>query len=161
LVILGIDPSLNATGWAVINIVNRSAKLVASGVIMPTCKTDDYLRKIQNISGQIKAVIELHCPSAVAIEQTVVNTNALSSLKLGMVRGACVAMCYLKDILPVEYAPTTVKLSIVGSGGAKKDQVAFLVKQILSLGNSYQFAFEDESDAAAIALTYCLHHRLI
>lgn len=151
MIILGIDPSLNATGWAVVEFNDPTLSLISSGVVTFTPGGDVY-DKIASLISHLNHVIATQSISAIAMEETFVNKNAGTSLKLGLVRGACIGLATLVKIAVTEYKPTAVKLAIVGKGGASKEQVAFMVRNIL--GGVGSFKSNDESDAAAVAITH-------
>ncbi len=155
--ILGIDPALSALGWGIIELDSPRIKYVASGTI----KTDTNLalhKRLAIISCAIEELINLHQPNAVAMEETFVNTNATSSLKLGYVRGAIMALVGKTDIPYFEYLPNKIKKTIVGVGHAEKEQVKHMVNIIIS--NCQENISFDEADALAIAYTCLVHAKL-
>ncbi len=156
--ILGIDPSLNATGWGVVKKIDRanSFSLIDKGVIQSKAG-GDHLRKIATIAKEIDVILTKYPIKVIAIEETIVNKNAASSLKLGLVRGACIGVAAMKSIDVFEYKPNTVKASIVGKGHADKAQVAFMIAKILNINND--FITHDVTDALAIAVTHALISR--
>jgi crossover junction endodeoxyribonuclease RuvC len=82
----------------------------------------------------------------------------LSALKLGQARGAALAACSVAGLSVAEYEPTKVKKSIVGVGNAPKDQVAFMVAQVLGMKNPGWA--EDASDALAVAICHLNQRRM-
>jgi crossover junction endodeoxyribonuclease RuvC len=80
--------------------------------------------------------------------------NAASALKLGQARGAAIVACVQGGLLVHEYAPTQIKLAVVGKGRADKTQVQHMVKVLLSLSNTPQ---ADAADALAVALCHAHH----
>jgi len=150
--VLGIDPALTCLGWGVIQLNNPKIDYVNSGVIKTKPSTDLHLR-IANIAENIEQIIDLYKPQAIALEETFVNMNAGSSLKLAYVRGALMALIGKYELPFYEYAPNKIKKTIVGAGHAEKEQVKHMVNIIIS-GNTEHIGF-DESDALAIAYT-CL-----
>ena len=151
--ILGIDPSLNSTGYAIINAKDSKLLYIASGVIKHE-KNLDLPKKLLNISNAVNDLILEYQPSNSAIEETFVNSNSQTSLKLGMVRGVILSILAKFDISILEIAPNLIKKNIVGNGKADKSQVAFMVKRILhDIPENKTFKTEDETDAIAIAIT--------
>lgn len=148
--LLGLDPGLRHTGWGVIDSVNDKISWIASGNISP--KTSSILsERLKNIHEEIDIIIKKYKPTTAAIEEVFVNINGQSTLKLGMARGVAIGACAINNMLVYEYAPTRVKQSVTGSGRAKKDQVASMVKLLLP---SCQVQTEDESDALAVAICH-------
>lgn len=150
--ILGIDPALSCLGWGVIQLNSPKINYIDSGVIKTKPTTDLHLR-LSDIAGTIEQIINLHQPQIIAMEETFININAGSSLKLGYVRGALMAIIGKTKLPFYEYAPNKIKKTIVGAGHAQKEQVKHMVKMIIS-GNTDNIGF-DEADALAVAYT-CL-----
>jgi crossover junction endodeoxyribonuclease RuvC len=150
--ILGIDPALTCLGWGVIQLDGSKINYINSGTIKTKAATKMHLR-LANIAENIEQIIDLYKPDAISLEETFVNMNAGSSLKLAYVRGALMAIIGKTDLPFYEYAPNKIKKTIVGAGHAEKEQLKHMVKIIIS-GNIGDISF-DESDALAIAYT-CL-----
>jgi crossover junction endodeoxyribonuclease RuvC len=148
--ILGLDPGLRKTGWGVIRVEGNRLSHLGHGVIAPDEKAPFSERLLALFEG-ISAVVADWTPDEAAIEETFMNTNAASALKLGHARAAAL-LAPAKAGLPVaEYAARLVKTSVVGTGAADKDQVAFMIARILpgSAGAS-----ADAADALAVAIAH-------
>ncbi len=148
--ILGLDPGLRKTGWGVIRVEGNRLSHLGHGVIAPDEKAPFSERLLALFDG-ISAVVAEWTPDEAAIEETFMNTNAASALKLGHARAAAL-LAPAKAGLPVaEYAARLVKKSVVGTGAADKDQVAFMIARILpgSAGAS-----ADAADALAVAIAH-------
>ena len=153
--ILGIDPALTCLGWGVIHSTAPKIHYISSGVIKTDAKAPIQMRLAQIVTS-IEKVIEIYKPEAVAMEETFINTNAGSSLKLGFVRGAIMAHVGRINLPYYEFLPNKIKKAIVGTGHADKVQVKHMVKIIIS-GDMENITF-DEADALAIAYT-CLVYK--
>jgi crossover junction endodeoxyribonuclease RuvC len=151
--ILGIDPGLVKTGWGVIDYSGSSLRFVACGLIRADSSLPLASRLVLLSSG-IKAVVDEYKPTDAAIEETFVNKNAMSSLKLGHARGALMLTVCLAGINLSEYAATLVKKSITGVGRAEKNQVGMMVKQLMPTA---RINSEDEADALAVAICHTSH----
>jgi len=103
-------------------------------------------------------LIAIHCPTEAAIESVFVSKNSASAIKLGQARGAAMAACAVAGLTVADYPPTMVKKSIVGVGRAEKEQVAFMVAQILGVKKP-DWAL-DASDALAVALCHLNERRM-
>ncbi len=150
--ILGIDPALTCLGWGIIELNSPKIEYIDSGLVKTTPK-ELMWHRLSTISSTIEMIIDLHKPDAIAMEETFVNKNPTSSLKLGYVRGALMASIGKTKLPYFEFLPNKIKKTIVGVGHAEKDQVKHMVKIIIS-GIAKDISF-DESDALAIAYT-CL-----
>lgn len=114
--------------------------------------------RLGEIFQGIRDVLEQADPSHVAIEQIFVSNSAVSALKLGQARGAAIAAVVTLGLPVYEYTPRAVKQSLVGTGGAAKEQVQHMVR--IMLGRQQKMGL-DESDALAIALCHAhTHHTL-
>ena len=93
-------------------------------------------------------------PDEAAVEETFVNTDARATLKLGQARGVVMLAPALCNIPVSEYAPNTVKKSVVGAGHAEKAQVKHMVKMLLPKAT---LKSADSTDALAIAICHAHH----
>lgn len=156
-ILLGIDPGLVRTGWGVIKSSGNSLSLVSAGIVKtaPNAKEEgDFASRLLHISCELAKVVELYKPNEAAIEETFVNVNGQSTLKLGQARGAILLTLAQAGLIPHEYAPTLVKKTVTGAGRAEKDQVARMVQMLLP--GCAKFT-PDAMDALAIAITHAHH----
>ncbi|MCE2991546.1 MAG: crossover junction endodeoxyribonuclease RuvC [Candidatus Jidaibacter sp.] len=151
--VLGIDPGLRHTGWAVIEINSGTISYVASGVINTNSKKP-LAERLGEIHKNLNTIILDHNTSSAAIEETYVNKNYSSSLKLAHARGAAMVTANACGVELTEYPAKTVKKTLVGNGSAPKDQVSRMLSIILP---GVAIRNEDESDALAIAVCHGLH----
>jgi crossover junction endodeoxyribonuclease RuvC len=153
---LGIDPGLSFTGWGVIDYKNMDKFVyVASGVIKTSTKTH-YSERLGQIFSQVLEVIKIHTPEKAAIEETYINVNGQSSIKLAQAKAAAMIAMTESKLSIVEFPAKTVKKSITGSGNADKSQVMQMMKYWLQ---DVSLEVYDESDALAIALCYATHYK--
>ena len=153
--LLGLDPGLRITGWGVIDAIDNRLHWVADGIVTSDEKLSLSDRLAQLHRG-VAAVIEHYQPGEAAIEETFVNRNPASTLKLGQARGAVLAAAGLAGLPVSEYAPLLVKKSVVGSGQAAKQQIGMMVRQLLP---ACQTGSEDAADALAVAICHAHHRR--
>ncbi len=153
MILLGIDPSLNSTGYGVIKLEGSKLLYVSSGIIKAR-KEDELENKLLNISNIISEIIKEFKPQKIGIEETFVNVNFQSSLKLGMVRGALILTCANAGIKINHISPNLIKKCVTGQGKATKEQVSFMIKRLISgIPPEKVFKTEDETDALAVAIT--------
>ena len=152
--IIGLDPGLRNTGWGVIEIEGSRLIYVADGSVHSDVGATLAERLLQ-IHQQVLAVLNEFTPDEAAIEETFVNTDARATLKLGQARGVVMLAPALLKIPVAEYAPNTVKKSVVGAGHAEKAQVKHMVKMLLPKA---VMKSADSIDALAIAICHA-HHR--
>jgi crossover junction endodeoxyribonuclease RuvC len=148
--ILGLDPGLRRTGWGVIVLEGARLSHVAHGVITPSDQLALSERLLLVFEG-VAEVVACHCPHEAAIEETFVTANGSSTLKLGHARAAAMLAPARAGLEVAEYAAKVVKKSLVGTGGADKAQVAFMVRRILPTAGE---ATADAADALAVAIAH-------
>ena len=148
--ILGLDPGLRRTGWGVVAVDGSRLSHIAHGVICPD-ETLSLAERLVILLEGIEAVIAVHGPHEAAVEETFVNNNPSSTLKLGHARAAALIAPSRAGLLVAEYAATVVKKSVVGTGGADKTQVAFMIRRLLPTAGDPK---ADAADALAVAITH-------
>jgi len=157
LLVIGLDPGSRVTGYGIIRELSGQAELIETGTIRTPVKKDMATR-LGVIFEQLQTLIQTHGPVEAAIENVFVSKNPSSALKLGQARGAAMAACAIHGLSVAEYEPTKVKKNLVGVGNAPKDQVAFMVAQILGVKKP-KWA-EDASDALAVAICHLNERRM-
>jgi crossover junction endodeoxyribonuclease RuvC len=151
--LIGLDPGLRLTGWGVIDVEGNRLRHVAHGVIKVAGDRPLAERLCELFDG-VAAVIAAQQPVEAAVEETFVNVNPGSTLKLGQARGV-VMLAPARAGLPVfEYAANLVKKSVTGVGHAEKRQIAMMVGRLLPGVE----ATADAADALAVAICHA-HHR--
>lgn len=152
--ILGIDPGLRHTGWGLIISEGPRLSYLAHGVIKPP--TDLPLaERLAVIYREIAALVAEYNPNLGSVEETLVNAGPQSALKLGQARGAAMTALAVSGVDVAEFAPRRIKQTVVGSGKADKDQVAFMVKRLLPRAGDVK---SDAADALACAIC-AAHHK--
>lgn len=152
--LLGLDPGLRTTGWGVIETDGNRLAYVADGAV----RTDDsrsLAERLVQLHDGLAEVVERHRPAEAAVERTFVNRNPESTLKLGQARGVVLLVPARAGLPVAEYEPTLVKKSLVGTGGAAKEQVQMMVRMLLP---GCLPSGADAADALAVAICHA-HHR--
>jgi crossover junction endodeoxyribonuclease RuvC len=153
---LGIDPGLNFTGWGVIDYKSADRFVyVASGVIKTSTSTV-YAKRLLQIFEKCLEIISIYNPEAAAIEDTYINVNNQSSIKLAQAKAAAIIAISQNEIPLVEYPAKKVKKTITGTGNADKSQVIKMIRYWLP---DVTTEISDEADALAIALCYASHYK--
>jgi crossover junction endodeoxyribonuclease RuvC len=151
--LIGLDPGLRHTGWGVIEVSGSHLRYVADGSLHPDASLAIAERLVALHKGLL-AVIERHRPDAAAVEETFVNKNASSTLKLGLARGVALLAPALAGLPVSEYPANLIKKSVVGVGHAEKAQVQMMVRRLLP-GATLESA--DSADALAVAICHAHH----
>lgn len=150
--VLGIDPGLRNLGWGIIDVHGSRLRHVANGACHGT--GDDLSARLLTLFRQLQTVISEHMPECAAVEQTFVNKDGAGTLKLGQARGIALLAPAMAGLSVDEYAPNTVKKSVVGVGHAQKAQVAHMVRMQLP---GVVLNGPDATDALAIAMCHAFH----
>ena len=148
--ILGLDPGLRRTGWGVVTVDGARLIHVAHGVIAPKDSLP-FAERLATLYTAIEALIATHAPDEAAVEETFVNENARSALKLGHARACCLIAPARVGLPVAEYAATVVKKAVVGTGGADKAQVGFMIRRLLPTAGE---TTADAADALAVAIAH-------
>src|ERR1700754_4540581 len=156
--VFGIDCGTEFTGYGVVE-VDRDALMprlihLAAGTIRLS-KKDKTPQRLAQVYTELTALISLHQPEVVAIEEVFFSANAKSALKLGQVRGVAMLAAATCGLAVAEYAPLSIKSAVVGYGLAAKEQLQFMVARLLDLEEAPKPA--DAADALAIAICH-IHH---
>jgi len=150
-IILGIDPGTTVMGYGIIRVVGRKAEAITLGII-ELSKLGNHYIKLQRIYSRVVGLVEEFHPDELAIEAPFFGKNVQSMLKLGRAQGVAMAAALSHDIPIFEYAPRKIKMAITGSGSASKEQVAYLLKQTLKLGELPKN--HDATDGLAAAMCH-------
>jgi crossover junction endodeoxyribonuclease RuvC len=151
--LIGLDPGLRNTGWGIIESSGSRLRYVADGAVHTDSDRPLAERLVQLHEG-LTAVIAAYRPVAAAVEETFVNKNPTSTLKLGLARGVALLVPALAGLAVAEYPANLVKKSVVGAGHAGKEQVQAMVR-ILLPGCLTETA--DAADALAVAICHAHH----
>jgi crossover junction endodeoxyribonuclease RuvC len=152
--IFGIDPGSRVTGYGLIESIGNKLNYLDSGIIQT--KEKDFIKRLSIIFSGIEGLLDQYNPDEAAIENVFMHRNADSALKLGQARAAAISGTFKKGIDVSEYSAREVKLAVVGTGAAEKEQVKEMVKLILGIRNKDLKL--DESDALAIAICHAHSH---
>lgn len=152
--VLGIDPGLANTGWGVVRQEGSRLHCVAYGCISSRAE-DPLAHRLLKVTTQVRAVIARFEPTCVGIETVWFGQNITAAFATGQARGAALVACAEGGLEVGEFTPSQIKMAVVGTGSASKDQVAYMVRQALRLE---QVPHPDHAaDALAAAICYTTH----
>ena len=151
--ILGLDPGLRRTGWGVIEAIGSRLVFVACGTVMPP-EDGTLASRLAYLYTELAGVLRTYEPDEAAVEETFVNVNPASTLKLGQARGVVMVAPALAGVPVAEYAALLVKKTVVGAGRAEKAQIRMMMKVLLPQAD---FKTDDAADALAVAVTHAQH----
>lgn len=154
--ILGIDPGTRNCGYAIVNIEGQKIRLVEAGLIKMKAEALQY--QIPQVTEAIEQIFRSHTIDEVAMEDIFYAHNPKTVLKLAQFRGAITLKLLQEYGMFAEYTPLQVKKALTGKAKAAKEQVAFMVKQIL--GITKEIKPMDITDAMAVAITHAQRVKL-
>lgn len=151
--ILGIDPGYDRIGYALIEASERTApKLSASGTIR-TDRADTFQARLSKIYKEVRKIIRTLKPDGIALEQVFHGKNVKTAILVAHARGVIILAAENLGVSITEYSPRVVKFELQGSASAKKEQVRYMVNQMVPLAQDRKM-LDDEYDAIAIALVH-------
>ena len=151
--LLGLDPGLRHTGWGVIEVDGVHLRYLADGAV-DSDGSLDLARRLVQLHDGLAAVLAAWRPDEAAVEETFVNKNPTSTLKLGVARGVALLVPALAGLPVTEYPANLIKKSVVGVGHAAKEQVQVMVRHLLPGAMSTS---ADAADALAVAICHAHH----
>ncbi len=155
MVILGIDPGLNHTGYGLVEIQKDKIRAIKYGCIVNDI-SEALTEKIKKIHLEIDNLIKTYSPQEIVLEEIFFSKNTRSALNVGKVVGAVALTATLAGTDFFVYTPLQIKQSVVGYGRATKNQVQEMVKVLLRL--SQKPNSEHAADALAVAICH-IHNR--
>ena len=153
MIIFGVDPGTIITGFGVINFHKNQIGYLKSGIIKPNPK-EELSSKLKFIYSELDLQLKKIKPDVFCIETAFYGKNVQSAMKIGYVRGVAMLVAALNDIPVAEYSPREIKKSVVGKGSASKEQVQYMIKNLLNLEKD-KIKF-DETDALAAAVCHSI-----
>lgn len=156
--VLGVDPGTSVTGYGIVDQASgRVGRLVECGVIRVRSRVE-LPQRLETLFDGMTELIERHGPSALAVESVFYAKNVRTTVSLGHARGVILLAAARAGLEIAEFPPATVKKTIVGTGGASKAQVGYMVQRLLNLEQAP--SPDDAADGVALALTYLLMQRV-
>lgn len=150
--LLGVDPGLRFTGWGIVDVDGNRLRHVANGVVRSG--TGELAERLRRLHDGLTKVVDEYRPDGAAVEETFVNRDGQSTLKLGQARGVALLVPALAGIPVAEYAANRVKKSLVGYGHADKDQIGHMIGVLLP---GAVVESPDAADALAVAICHAHH----
>jgi crossover junction endodeoxyribonuclease RuvC len=151
-IVLGIDPGLASTGWALVARSGSALRVLASGTLKTSPRTP-HAERLRSLFDGVTGVIAEHDVTGAAVESWFIHPVSKAAMGMAEARGALLVAIANAGVEVVEYPPTEIKLAVTGSGRADKDQVRAMVARLAN--------HEAPSDHAAdaIAAAICFLHR--
>jgi crossover junction endodeoxyribonuclease RuvC len=155
--IMGIDPGLRHTGWGLVRQEDNRLSFVAAGRLNPDPDLP-MAERLRLLAAGIADIIAAHGPDEAALEETFVNKNAASALKLGQARGAAMLALAQGGLSVSEYGANKIKKAVTGFGHADKNQIQAMIRVLLPGAGKLA---ADAADALAVAVCHAHHAKVI
>lgn len=157
MIVMGIDPGIAITGYGIVEYDGNKIKTIDYGYIQ-TLSYELTSSRLKTIYEGIFGLIKTFQPDAFSIEELFFNKNTRTALTVGQARGVAILAAGMNNLPVYEYTPLQVKQSVIGYGRAKKEQVQFMVKELLKLKEIPKP--DDVADALAVAICHCNWHKM-
>lgn len=155
--ILGIDPGTATVGYGLLEENDGQLAVVTYGAIITSPKDGDTARRLQMVYEQLNELLATYQPDVAAVEELFFGRNITTAIRVGQARGVLLLALANANIPVAEYSPPKIKESVSGYGNASKQQVQFMVQNILELEELPKP--DDAADGLAVALTHYQYHR--
>jgi crossover junction endodeoxyribonuclease RuvC len=158
MIILGIDPGTNITGYGIISFDKNNLVRICSGLIKLPSR-HPLPQRLQIIYDEINNIIKIYSPDEFAIETAFYGKNIQSAMKIGYARGVSLLAAVHNNLPCSEYSPREIKQAVVGNGSASKEQVYYMINNLLAMQNEKMKL--DESDALAAAVCHAFRFKKV
>lgn len=157
MIVLGIDPGTQTTGFAVIDYEHGRVQPLEFGVLL-TQTMDPMPDRLLSIYTDINTLLDKYKPDTVATERLFFDRNVTNALTVGRAIGVTMLAFAQRGLPWAEYTPMQVKIAVTGYGGAEKQQVQAMVTKLLGLSESPKP--DDAADALAVAICHAHSYKL-
>lgn len=155
--VLGIDPGFGRLGYGIVDRIDGVIRAGESGVV-ETDKSSPLPARLSHIHSEVVQLIARSEPDCIATEALLFAANRTTALDVSKALGVVLLAAAEVNLPWTEYTPPEVKLTVTGSGAAKKPQVQYMVAKLLSLPHPPKP--DDVADALAVALCHAIRGRL-
>lgn len=156
MLVLGIDPGLATTGYALVREAGSKREVTHFGILSTPARTPGP-KRLAGLHGQLLTLLAEHRPDAAAVEQLFFGSNSTTAMQVSEARGVILLAMELEGVPTWEYTPMQVKLSLTGYGKADKAQVTRMVRAFTGVTAKLP---DDAFDAVAIALCHLQSRRM-
>ncbi|MFH1840587.1 MAG: crossover junction endodeoxyribonuclease RuvC [Candidatus Shapirobacteria bacterium] len=150
MIVLGIDPGLASTGWAVVQ--KKEPPILLAYGCFKTSADQSLAPRLARIGEEIQKLARLYRPQVLAVEEIFFAKNVKTALKIGQSLGVIKMVGARLGLTVAEFTPLNIKMTLTGYGRADKNQVEFMLQKCLNL--TTKIKPNHAADAVAVALTY-------
>ena len=151
MLVLGIDPGTACTGYGVVRGGGAAVPVLVECGVIRTKAREPLPARLREIYEGVQELISRHAPDALAVEDVFYSRNVRTTVVLGHARGVILLAAEQHGIAVNEFAPAEIKKAVVGTGGATKEQVQFMLTRLLRLKSVPQPSDAADGIAAALA----------
>lgn len=155
-IILGIDPGYDRMGVCVLEKTSNIENKILYSECLESDKKKGINERIFEIGKEVKKIIKKYNPTELAIEKLFFTTNQKTVMGVSEARGAVIFLSQGLGLKIFEYTPLQIKIALTGYGKAEKDQIYFMLKQLLKINKNEKKKIDDEYDAIAVAYTHSI-----
>jgi crossover junction endodeoxyribonuclease RuvC len=153
-IILGVDPGTQVTGYGVVAGTNANAMTLVECGVIRTQARDPLPSRLREIHDGISDVLARHRPDVLSIEDVFYARNVKTTVTLGHARGVILLAAEQCNVRVHEITPAEIKKAVTGAGAATKEQVQFMITRLLRLKSAPKPS--DAADGVAAALGYVM-----
>jgi crossover junction endodeoxyribonuclease RuvC len=153
-IVLGVDAGTQLSGYGVVRGTTPSAMTLIECGVIRTSARDPLPARLREIYDGMTTLLQRHAPDAMCLEDIFFARNVRTTVTLGQARGVIMLAAEQSGVRVHELPPASIKKAVVGSGGATKEQVQFMVARLLRLKTAPQPA--DAADGVAAAIAYMM-----
>lgn len=151
MIVIGFDPGTAITGYGILNKEDDEIAVIEYGALT-TPSNWSVGRRLSYLFDQVSSLLDLYNPDAVVMEEIFFNKNIKTAISIGQAQGVIILAAQQHQREVSILTPLEVKLSVVGYGRATKDQVQYMVKEVLKLKDIPKP--DDVADALALCISY-------
>ena len=155
-IILGIDPGYDRMGVCVLEKTSNIENKILYSECLESDKKKEINERIFEIGKEVKKIIKKYNPTELAIEKLFFTTNQKTVMGVSEARGAVIFLSQDLGLKIFEYTTLQIKIALTGYGKAEKDQIYFMLKQLLKINKNEKKKIDDEYDAIAVAYTHSI-----
>lgn len=146
---LGIDPGTAICGYGLVDLTGNRLRPVHYGAVFTTKDMLPEMR-LKKIYEELSGLIDEYKPDIMSVEQLFFNRNVTTAIAVGQARGVVMLTAANKNLPVLEFTPMQIKLAVVGTGSANKEQVTYMVQHLLNIRQKPKP--DDVADALAVAI---------
>lgn len=156
--IIAVDPGYDRIGIAIIEKIGTEREILRFSTCITTNRTMAFYDRLSHIQKELLDILTTHNPEILVMEELYFAKNTTTALKVAEARGIISGAAISKNITVEEIHPNHVKIAITGHGGAKKNDILFMLPKLITIDTTNKL--DDELDAVAIGIAFLSHYKV-